>query len=55
MIHNHWKQIEISVNGISLLYLRTGNESKPPLILANDFSDNGFCCTLNLNETSALG
>jgi N-formylmaleamate deformylase len=39
----HWFQGDVTVNGVSLHYYRTGNESGPPLVLAHGFSDDGQC------------
>jgi pimeloyl-ACP methyl ester carboxylesterase len=43
MIPTHWTQNDLDFNGISLHYLRTGDGSKPPLVLQHGFSDNGLC------------
>jgi pimeloyl-ACP methyl ester carboxylesterase len=43
MIPTHWTQDNLDINGVSLHYLRTGNGSKPPLVLQHGFSDNGSC------------
>jgi pimeloyl-ACP methyl ester carboxylesterase len=39
----HWTENDIVVNGVKIHYTRTGDGSKPPLILAHGFSDNGLC------------
>lgn len=39
----HWSQNDVMVDGIKLHYTRTGDGSKPPLVLAHGFSDNGLC------------
>lgn len=39
----HWKQNTLTVDGIKIHYTRTGDGSKPPLVLAHGFSDNGLC------------
>ena len=39
----HWKQDDIVVNGVKIHYTRTGDGTKPPLVLAHGFSDNGLC------------
>jgi N-formylmaleamate deformylase len=43
MIPTHWKQDDLTINGVSLHYFRTGNGSKPSLVLAHGFSDNSLC------------
>lgn len=39
----HWKQNTLSIDGVKIHYTRTGDGSKPPLVLAHGFSDNGLC------------
>jgi N-formylmaleamate deformylase len=39
----HWTQNDLTVNGARLHYYRTGDGSKPPLVLAHGFSDDGLC------------
>lgn len=39
----HWTENTLEINGISIHYTRTGDGSKPPLVLAHGFSDNGMC------------
>jgi len=39
----HWKENDVVVNGAKLHYTRTGDGSKPALVLAHGFSDNGMC------------
>lgn len=39
----NWTQNDLSVNGARLHYYRTGDGSKPPLVLAHGFSDDGLC------------
>lgn len=39
----HWTQGDVLVNGIKIHYTRTGNGSKPALVLAHGFSDSGLC------------
>jgi N-formylmaleamate deformylase len=39
----HWTESDVDVNGIHVHYLRTGDGSKPPLVLTHGFSDNGLC------------
>jgi len=39
----HWKRNELTVNGARLHFYRTGDGSKPPLVLAHGFSDDGLC------------
>jgi N-formylmaleamate deformylase len=43
MLPSHWIQDELLVNSVRLHYYRTGDGSKPPLVLAHGFSDNGLC------------
>ncbi len=38
-----WKDAYVSVNGVQFHYTRTGDGSKPALVLAHGFSDNGMC------------
>ena len=40
----HWTQGNISTNGLTLHYYRTGGD-KPPMLLAHGISDNGLCWT----------
>ncbi len=39
----HWTQNDLTVNGARLHYYRTGDGTKPPLVLAHGFSDDGLC------------
>jgi pimeloyl-ACP methyl ester carboxylesterase len=39
----HWKEHDLVVDGIKIHYIRTGDGSKPPVVLAHGFSDNGLC------------
>lgn len=39
----HWTANDIVVEGAKIHYIRTGDGSKPPLVLAHGFSDNGLC------------
>jgi N-formylmaleamate deformylase len=39
----HWKENDVVVNGAKIHYIRTGDGSKPPVVLAHGFSDNGLC------------
>jgi len=39
----HWTTKDIIVDGVKIHYTRTGNGSKPPVVLAHGFSDNGLC------------
>lgn len=39
----HWKDNTLTLDGIKIHYTRTGDGSKPPLVLAHGFSDNGLC------------
>lgn len=43
MIPDHWTHHDLSVNGVTLHYIRTGDGAKPPLVLAHGFSDSGLC------------
>ena len=43
MVPTHWTQNDLTINGVSLHYWRTGNGDKPPLVLAHGFSDNSLC------------
>ncbi len=49
----HWTENDILVNGVKIHYTRTGDGSKPPLILAHGFSDNGLCWLLAAQELEA--
>lgn len=39
----HWTENDVVVDGVKLHYYRTGDGSKPPVVLAHGFSDNGLC------------
>ncbi len=39
----HWTEQDITVEGARFHYFRTGDGSKPALVLAHGFSDNGLC------------
>ena len=39
----HWTQGDVDVNGVKIHYYRTGDGSKPALVLAHGFSDGGLC------------
>ena len=39
----HWTDAYITVDGLRFHYTRTGDGSKPPLLLLHGFSDNGLC------------
>ena len=42
-MYPHWtEQVEV-VEGVSIHYTRTGDGSKPPLVLVHGFSDDGMC------------
>lgn len=43
MLPAHWTHDDLIVNGASLHYVRTGDGSQPPLVLAHGFSDDGLC------------
>jgi len=38
-----WPDAYVEANGINLHYWRTGDGSKPPLVLCHGYSDNGLC------------
>jgi N-formylmaleamate deformylase len=42
-LYPHWTQDTLSVNGVPIHYTRTGDGSKPPLVLLHGFSDHGLC------------
>lgn len=42
-MYPHWSKNDIMVDGILIHYTRTGDGSKPPLVLAHGFSDSGMC------------
>jgi len=46
----HWNQNELTVNGARLHFYRTGDGSKPPLVLAHGFSDDGLCWQMTAAE-----
>jgi len=39
----HWTANDLIVDGVKIHYTRTGDGSKPPLVLAHGFSDSGLC------------
>jgi N-formylmaleamate deformylase len=39
----HWTKNDIIVDGVKIHYTRTGDGSKPPVVLLHGFSDNGLC------------
>jgi len=39
----HWSNNDIIVDGVKIHYTRTGNGSKPAVVLLHGFSDNGLC------------
>jgi N-formylmaleamate deformylase len=39
----HWTAKDLMVGGGKIHYVRTGDGSKPPVVLAHGFSDNGMC------------
>jgi N-formylmaleamate deformylase len=43
MVPAHWTHNDLIINGASLHYVRTGDGSQPPLVLAHGFSDDGVC------------
>lgn len=45
-----WTHNELTVNGASLHYVRTGDGSKPPLVLVHGFSDDGLCWAQTARE-----
>ncbi len=40
-----WPDDYVTANGVRLHYWRTGDGTKPPLVLCHGFSDNGLCWT----------
>lgn len=42
-MHSHWTDNVIQIGGAKMHYIRTGDGSKPPLVLAHGFSDNSLC------------
>ena len=42
-MQSQWTENDVVVDGIKLHYTRTGDGSKPALVLAHGFSDNGLC------------
>lgn len=42
-MYPHWKEADLFVEGVKIHYVRTGDGSKPPVVLAHGFSDNGWC------------
>lgn len=40
---SQWLASDLVVDGIKIHYTRTGDGSKPPVVLAHGFSDNGLC------------
>lgn len=40
-----WKEGDLTANGMSIHYYRTGGEGKLPLVLLHGFTDNGLCWT----------
>ncbi len=43
MLPSHWTKNDLTINGASLHYVRTGDGQKPPLVLAHGFSDDSSC------------
>lgn len=39
----HWTETDITIDNTKFHYTRTGDGSKPPLLLLHGFSDNGMC------------
>ncbi len=39
----HWTESDLTVNGLTFHFYRTGHGEKPPLVLLHGFSDNGLC------------
>lgn len=42
-MNTKWQQQDVKVRGVSFHYTRTGNGSKPAMVLAHGFSDSGLC------------
>ena len=40
---SHWTADELTIDGVTLHFYRTGDSAKPPLVLQHGFSDNGLC------------
>lgn len=53
MAPTEWTQGELTINGASLHYVRTGDGSKPALVLVHGFSDDGMCWVLTARELEA--
>jgi N-formylmaleamate deformylase len=49
-MHPNWTDATIQVGGADMHYIRTGDGSKPPLVLAHGFSDSGLCWQPNAEE-----
>lgn len=43
MLPDHWTEDDLTIDDVSLHYVRTGHGDKPPLVLVHGFSDNGRC------------
>jgi N-formylmaleamate deformylase len=43
MMPAHWTTDDLVINGATIHMIRTGDGSKPPLVLAHGFSDDGLC------------
>src|SRR5262245_60062606 len=42
---NQWSSQDVTANGITIHYYRTGNGDKPALVLSHGASDSGLCWT----------
>ncbi len=42
-MYPNWSKNDILVDGVKIHYTRTGDGSKPPVVLAHGFSDSGMC------------
>ena len=49
----YWTKNDLTVNGAQLHYYRSGDGSKPPLVLAHGFSDDGLCWQMTAADLQA--
>ena len=49
----HWTANDLVVDGVKIHYTRTGDGSKPPLVLLHGFSDSGLCWPLVAHDLEA--
>ncbi|GLV58572.1 hypothetical protein KDH_54030 [Dictyobacter sp. S3.2.2.5] len=50
---SHWFEDHVLANGVRLHYYRTGDATKPPLLLLHGFTDAGLCWTAVAKELEA--